>query len=117
MNIQKPWDFDDEITILIQDRRYNIHAAILLARDIEAEEVPIRFISRSLPAPCDDRLMDFAAHVKAVNDADLSYPILMSDTGSIIDGRHRLVKAMLEGRDTILCKQFEKDPAACYTLE
>ena len=40
-------------------------------------------------------------HVKLVQDADLSYPIIVNRRGSIIDGRHRLCKAILEWHKTI----------------
>ena len=115
MIIDKPWAFEDAQYVTIQNRQYNVHAAISLSAKLEQIEVPIKLINRAVSAPCDDRLMDFVSHVKAVNEADLSYPILISEFGAIIDGRHRLAKAMLEGRDTILCRQFEKDPPACYS--
>ena len=49
-------------------------------------------------------------HVQMINEADLSYPIILAANGEIMDGRHRIAKAALEGRDTIECVQFEEDP-------
>lgn len=46
-------------------------------------------------------LVSFAQHMKHVLDADLSYPIIFDEFGCILDGRHRIVKALLEGRTTI----------------
>ncbi len=46
-------------------------------------------------------LISFARHMLHVNEASLDYPIIMDATGKIIDGRHRLVKALIEGRPTI----------------
>lgn len=48
-------------------------------------------------------LIGFAKHMKHVLEADLSYPIIMDQWGGIIDGRHRLVKALLDGEVAIKC--------------
>jgi hypothetical protein len=40
-------------------------------------------------------------HMKAVNDADLEKPIILDEDGELMDGRHRMMKAMLTGAETI----------------
>jgi hypothetical protein len=49
-------------------------------------------------------------HVRLIEDADLSYPIILSATGEVMDGRHRLAKAALRGDSHILVVRFLKDP-------
>ena len=49
-------------------------------------------------------------HVQLINDADLSYPIILAANGEVMDGRHRIAKAALLRRDTIECVQFDQDP-------
>jgi len=49
-------------------------------------------------------------HVKLIEEADLSFPIILSATGEVMDGRHRLAKALLLNRDAIEAVQFERDP-------
>ena len=44
---------------------------------------------------------DFLAHVQLVKKADLKYPIILTPSGSIADGRHRLAKAIIDGHSTI----------------
>src|SRR5262245_22336763 len=39
-------------------------------------------------------------HIKLIEDADLSYPIILSASGRVMDGRHRVAKAALQGRST-----------------
>ena len=56
----------------------------------------------------------FIEHVKLLRDADLAYPIILSATGAVMDGMHRVAKAVLEGRDTIEAVQFDEDPAPDY---
>jgi hypothetical protein len=46
-------------------------------------------------------LFDFMLHIKIVNNANLKYPIILSRKWEIIDGRHRVVKAILEWKKTI----------------
>ena len=49
-------------------------------------------------------------HWSRIKNADLSYPILVNDEGIIIDGCHRLSKAYMMGRATILVHEVsEKD--------
>ncbi|MBY0497824.1 MAG: hypothetical protein K2Y23_26750 [Cyanobacteria bacterium] len=49
-------------------------------------------------------------HMRLIEEADLSFPIILAANGEVMDGRHRIAKAALENRDTIECVQFEKDP-------
>jgi len=46
-------------------------------------------------------LIGFARHMKHVMEADLSFPIILDEWGMPLDGRHRLVKALIEGHETI----------------
>lgn len=49
-------------------------------------------------------------HVRLIEEADLSFPIILSATGAVMDGMHRVAKAVLEGRDEIEAAQFAEDP-------
>lgn len=56
-----------------------------------------------------------AEHVKRVNETDLSYPVIMDPDGFIMDGWHRVVKALVEGRETIKAVRFETLPSWEFT--
>ena len=43
----------------------------------------------------------FAAHCRLVQEAELRYPIIRAANGAVMDGMHRVSKALIEGRDTI----------------
>lgn len=58
-------------------------------------------------------LRKMAMHINAVNNADLSYPIILDEDGEIMDGRHRIIKAMVEGKKTIKAVRFNKNPEPC----
>ena len=117
MQVDKPWEFKDSQVITINGKVYNAHAAISLATDLPVIDLPIDHIYMAYPCPCQNTLRDFIAHVRSVNEADLNYPIILNEDGCIIDGKHRLAKAIIEGHETIKAKRFVNDPAAIWDWE
>jgi len=49
-------------------------------------------------------------HVRLIDEADLSFPIILAADGAVMDGRHRIAKAVREGRADIEAVQFAEDP-------
>lgn len=49
-------------------------------------------------------------HAKKIAHADLRYPIILDADGSIMDGAHRVGKAMLEGRSHVQAVRFSVRP-------
>lgn len=49
-------------------------------------------------------------HARLVQEADLSHPIILSSDGRVMDGMHRVGKALLHGRREIDAVRFEVDP-------
>lgn len=62
-------------------------------------------------------MRDLVMHMKAVNAADLDKPIILDEDGELMDGRHRLMKAMLLGCETIKAVRFEENPAPCQVKD
>jgi hypothetical protein len=60
-------------------------------------------------------LRQMVSHMKSVQDAELKYPIILDEDGEIMDGRHRIMKALLMGKKTIKAVRFDKNPEACKT--
>jgi hypothetical protein len=50
------------------------------------------------------------SHMRLIEEADLAFPIILSAGGVVMDGRHRIAKAALQGRDRIDAVQFDEDP-------
>jgi hypothetical protein len=50
------------------------------------------------------------AHIRLMDEADLSYPIILSAGGAVMDGMHRVAKALRLGHTGIEAVQFEADP-------
>jgi hypothetical protein len=53
---------------------------------------------------------DVIEHVGLIEAADLSFPIILSATGAVMDGMHRVAKAVLRGDTAITGVQFDEDP-------
>lgn len=53
-------------------------------------------------------------HVRLIAETDLSYPIILSADGRVMDGMHRVAKALLKGQEMIEAVQFSQDPKPDY---
>jgi hypothetical protein len=51
-----------------------------------------------------------ARHAARINAVDLSFPVILSADGVLMDGAHRLAKSWTEGQDWVLAVQFDRDP-------
>ena len=49
-------------------------------------------------------------HVRLIQDVDMTYPIILGPDGRVMDGMHRVARALLEGRETIRAVRFEAVP-------
>ena len=52
-------------------------------------------------------------HIKRIQDADLTCPIILSAEGKLLDGFHRVAKAYQLGIDVLPAKRFLSDPTPC----
>ena len=86
-----------------------------LSRALDAFDVPLSTI-RELDQNCwfgtgrEATLREVASHCGRINAADLEWPIILNADGSLMDGGHRVCKALLEGRRTVRAVQFAVMP-------
>ena len=50
-------------------------------------------------------------HARRIEACDFTHPILLAESGAVMDGVHRICKATLQGRLTIPAVQFRPNPA------
>lgn len=50
------------------------------------------------------------AHVRLMDEAELAFPIILAADGAVMDGMHRVAKALRAGATTIDAVQFLVDP-------
>jgi hypothetical protein len=55
-----------------------------------------------------------ADHASLIQATDLSYPIILSSDGRVMDGMHRVAKAHMLGLAEIEAVRFERDPEPDY---
>jgi hypothetical protein len=51
-----------------------------------------------------------ALHAKLMDETDLAHPIILSRDGRVMDGMHRVCKALNLGMKTIRAVRFREDP-------
>jgi hypothetical protein len=93
---------------------WDVHRLVRLAAAIHPEPVALAslaeidenywFTERS-PTP-----REIVAHMHLVNACDLAHPIVLDAEGRVMDGMHRIAKALLLGRTEILACRFRKTP-------
>lgn len=49
-------------------------------------------------------------HMRLIEECDLLYPIILGADGRVMDGMHRVAKALMEGWLEIEARRFEQDP-------
>ena len=49
-------------------------------------------------------------HVRLIEQVEVKYPIILGHDGRVMDGMHRIARALLEGRQTISAVQFTTHP-------
>jgi len=93
---------------------WDVDRLVRLASDLPRKVIPLSAI-RELDAVWfgDDESPTWRAlidHLRLIDEADLSYPIILSASGAVMDGMHRVAKAVRQGRSDITAVQFDEDP-------
>lgn len=108
----KKWLSPNEQMCWLGDDGWSVARLFELSRSLPVIEIPIDYLCL-LSTYEKLTLRDLVMHIQAVNDADLSKPIILSEDGAIMDGRHRIMKALLLNFDKIKAVRFEENPEPC----
>jgi hypothetical protein len=101
-----PWPTDDGVS-----DAWDVDRLIELTAGFSVTEIPIESIWQlDTPHWGTFTPRDLAEHVRLLEATDLAYPIILSSDGRVMDGMHRVVKALMEGRATISAVQFDVQP-------
>ncbi|MBI2299152.1 MAG: hypothetical protein HYU66_09465 [Armatimonadetes bacterium] len=100
---------DQEERYWVVERLWGL-AARLPVVEVPLQEFAAHFDSRCWFGPDGLTVREFGEMVRAILDADLAYPVILAAEGWIMDGRKRLWKAMIEGRDKIAVVRFDTTP-------
>lgn len=88
-----------------------------LAKDLPVFDCPLAALDLDYEVWSGCNIIELAEHCKKVMDCSLDYPIMLDWNGCIADGRHRIMKALIEGKTTIKAVRFQSKPEPSKTLE
>ncbi len=57
---------------------------------------------------------EIAGHARLIAECDLRFPIILSSDGRVMDGMHRVCKALNLGMEAIQAVRFTQDPEPDY---
>ncbi len=92
--------------------RWSVARLIELSKDLEVMEIPLAHLNM-YNTYNKLTLREMVMHMNAVNSADLKHPIILDEDGEIMDGRHRVMKALLTEALTIKTVRFDENPSPC----
>ena len=99
---------------------WDVDRLIELSRGLPVERVAVESISEidtpywfegSAEVPT---VRKVAEHARLMLDADLSYPVILGHDGRVMDGMHRIARALLEGKTDIDAVRFPAPPEPDY---
>jgi hypothetical protein len=87
---------------LLADRRFGQRGA---------RSIPFYWFDGSTAAPTVRAVVE---HARLMLDADLSFPVILGPDGRVMDGMHRIARAMLEGKTEVSAVRFLALPEPDY---
>lgn len=88
---------------------------IARAKDLEPFDLPLAaiYLGTEVWTP-EGSPFGLAYHMRRALDVDTNYPVIMSEEGFIMDGWHRVLRALIDGKPTIKAVRFNKTPPHDY---
>jgi hypothetical protein len=95
---------------------WDVRRLVELARDLPVEHVQLADIAELDEAhwykhegdsPTCRSLLD---HMRLIDEVDLSHPIILNRDGRVMDGMHRVCRAVREGKVSVPAVRFVTDP-------
>lgn len=98
---------------------WDVHRLVRLAKDLPEERLLLTCVRELDENYWDDGELRMSCrqvvdHARLMAEADLSFPVILSSDGRVMDGMHRIGRALLEGRDWVAAVRFVRDPEPDY---
>jgi hypothetical protein len=84
-----------------EGNRYSVARLVDDTKHLKPFNCPLAALSLSDKIWDQANVFALAFHVKKVMEADLSKPIILDWNGDVADGRHRIIRALVDGKTTI----------------
>jgi hypothetical protein len=101
-------------------RAWSIHRLVELSSALPIERVrlsAIRELDEAYWAGEKDQKLtcrEIVDHARLMLESDLAFPVILSTDGRIMDGMHRVCKALLQRLDHVTAVRFVHDPEPDY---
>jgi len=95
---------------------WDVDRLVRLTRNLVPESIAVAEI-REIDEPywgAGVTCREIAEHARLIEEADLSFPVICSSDGRVMDGMHRVLKALLLGHTHIAAVRFLADPEPDY---
>ncbi len=95
---------------------WDVHRLIRLSQDFEINDIPLSDIKELDEVfwfqhpPEKPTCRAVAHHAKLIQQTNLEHPIIMCPESRILDGMHRVCKALVLGEETIKSRKFNTMP-------
>jgi hypothetical protein len=99
---------------------WDVDRLLVLVEDEPLEELPLAEISELDSEYWFDHgnsptVRNVVEHCRLIREVDLQYPIVIDPDGRVMDGMHRIARALLEGRTSITAKRLPRLPEPDFT--
>jgi hypothetical protein len=96
------------------DRAWYVETVWAAAEGVAVEQVPVDSLLevdedcwfRGQPAT----VREVVRHAQRILEADTELPVILSSDGHVLDGMHRISRALLDGRSTVPAQRLVNDP-------
>lgn len=93
-----------------RNKVWYIQNLIEKAKDLPVFDMPMQCLNIYDLQPDVSSMLEFVKQVNTVMKADLKYPIILDEDGYVMDGRHRIAKALLTRKAFIKAVRFRNTP-------
>lgn len=99
---------------------WDVDRLVELVATVPTEEIPLADIAEVDTAYWFDHgdeptVRAVVGHTRLVQEVDLNYPIVVDPDGRVMDGMHRVARALLEGHTAITAKRLTAVPDPDFT--
>jgi hypothetical protein len=93
-------------------KAWDVDRLVSLSKDLVPEHVSIADVRELDEAYWGGSMTcrQVAEHARLIEEADPTFPVILSSDGRIMDGMHRVLKALLLGLGHISAVRFRSDP-------
>jgi hypothetical protein len=99
---------------------WDVDRLIELTRDFPVLEIDLADLPEldtaywSAPGAAPETVREIVGHIRFILEADASYPVILGFDNRVMDGMHRIAKALLAGQSSVRAVRFDRQPEPDY---